>query len=313
MTALTLSNLSREEFLLGEDYAYYGMPLPADATVPLTQGYKHKLNTSTALKGNADRYIRKWLQLRRSALHRRRVVDEQVTPSLLKDLDTPYCPVSYARLTHSTGLDTDWSVDRVCNEAGYAKGNLAIISTRVNVAKGSKSFKDVQAIVAGSVSDMALTADEWLRLLVLMTGPEFAHSKLDVVVPFIVDMPPTLHCPPSIHLQLVLVSIATVPHERARLDAAKCAIQGLLGTTSRVRFEHLLTKLKSRAARQQPYCPSKLFSNPTLFDKFELMYSQLTVKEKGDLMRLMGYDESGQLASSASLAPWQRLTGGYLV
>ena len=59
----------------------------------------------------------------------------QVNPAFLRRIDVAVCPVTRELLTHGTGELSDASVDRVFNDAAYAAGNLAVMSTRANRAK----------------------------------------------------------------------------------------------------------------------------------------------------------------------------------
>ncbi|MGC3987680.1 MAG: hypothetical protein QM777_24795 [Pseudorhodoferax sp.] len=121
-----------------------------------------------------DRFARKWLQLRLGALRRGRVVDEEVTPALLRALDVTHCPVTREPLTHGAHRDTDWSIDRLNNDAAYAAGNLAVMSVRANRAKGARSFEEVLVLAGLPQATAGLAPREWLRLATLMLGPAFA-------------------------------------------------------------------------------------------------------------------------------------------
>jgi hypothetical protein len=79
--------------------------------------------------------------------------------------------VTLVELTHGTGEDTDWSVDRVNNDGAYADGNLIVMSARANKAKGNKSFLEVSTLVADGMSLPGLSNIETVRLRCLMEGP----------------------------------------------------------------------------------------------------------------------------------------------
>lgn len=126
---------------------------------------------------HADRFTRKWLQLRLNAWRRQRAVAADVTPQLLRELDVTRCPVTREVLTHGALRDTDWSVDRLNNDAAYAASNLAVMSVRANRAKGALSFAQVMARAQTAhpahtaEASEGLTPAEWLRLAALMLGP----------------------------------------------------------------------------------------------------------------------------------------------
>lgn len=125
-------------------------------------------------RSTPDRFHRKWLQLRLSACRRGRVVGDDVTPALLRELDVTHCPVTREALTHGERADTDWSVDRLHNDAAYAASNLAVMSARANRAKGARSFEQVLALSRLDAPTDGLSPAQWLRLAVLMLGPAFA-------------------------------------------------------------------------------------------------------------------------------------------
>ena len=77
-----------------------------------------------------DRFTRKWLQLRLGALARGRVIADDVTPAAIRQLDTPRCPVTRGPLSAGRGTASDWSIDRLNNDGGYALANLAVMSVQ---------------------------------------------------------------------------------------------------------------------------------------------------------------------------------------
>lgn len=136
-----------------------------------------------------DRFVRKWLQLRGSALRRRRIVDAAVTPGLLQQLDVDECPILRVRLTHGTLGDADWSIDRLNNDGAYAPRNLAVISTRANAAKADLSFDDVYARARLGGQD-GLAPAEWMRMAALMVGPCFAEAPASApILPLLAPLP----------------------------------------------------------------------------------------------------------------------------
>ena len=137
-----------------------------------------------------DRYTRKWLQLRQSAYRRNRIVNDEVTPALLKQIDVTHCPVTKMALTHGALLPSDWSIDRLNNDGAYVPNNLAVMSTAVNAAKGDKSYEQVYALSQQSEPTHGLTPVEWLRLATLMLGPCFAdRPHLVPVIPLAAPIP----------------------------------------------------------------------------------------------------------------------------
>jgi len=141
--------------------------------LPVLEGFD-AAGARSARRRPADRFQRKWLQLRLQAWQRRRAVADDVTPELLRQLDVPTCPVTREPLTHGERRDSDWSVDRLNNDGAYAAGNLAVLSTRVNRAKGRLGFETVLASAQRADAALGLEPRQWLRLAVLMVGPAYA-------------------------------------------------------------------------------------------------------------------------------------------
>jgi hypothetical protein len=169
-------------FELGWDFAHHGLVPPPEHLLPanpLRQGWEAGRTSFGSRTLKPTRHVRKWLQLRLSAWLRGRSFESvQVTPNYLAQIDSICCPITRRALTHATGEDTDASVDRVFNQAGYAAGNLAVMSLRANQAKADLRWSDarLQAVLAEARSQGAgagtadgLTSAEWARLAVLMS------------------------------------------------------------------------------------------------------------------------------------------------
>ena len=162
---------------LGDDYASYGLKLPQPAR---NEGYRARESLPEGSRAGlarvgrpraADRFVRKWLQLRHHALSRGRAVSDEVTVDLLRHLDVSVCPVTLATLTHGEPKSSDWSVDRLNNDGAYAKGNLAIMCTHANGAKGAKGLTEVRELSEGESAEEGLTPEEWARMAAMMYGP----------------------------------------------------------------------------------------------------------------------------------------------
>jgi hypothetical protein len=168
----------RTAFELGWDYAHYRLTPPPEALAgghPVRQGWQAggAVFGKRTLKPTPP--VRKWLQLRFSAWRRGRVFEgTQVTPNFLAQIDVPVCPITRATLTQASGAGSDASVDRVCNQAGYAAGNLAVMSARANEAKADLSCRDALNVVKQLEASGLDTLDglnplQWSRLAVLMS------------------------------------------------------------------------------------------------------------------------------------------------
>jgi len=165
-------------FELGWDHAHHGtVPPPAQLHEgnPLRQGWQAGKACFGRRTLPATRHTRKWLQLRLNAWLRARSFElMQVTPHYLSQIDVAVCPITRQALEHGSGTSADASVDRVFNDAGYAAGNLAVMSVKANQAKGNLGWQDALVMVQqaeGNADGLAdgLCAAEWSRMAVLMS------------------------------------------------------------------------------------------------------------------------------------------------
>jgi len=189
---------ARIGFELGWDYAHYRVTPPA----PYAQqpsALHDGLLAGRAAFGlrtlQATRPVRKWLQLRLHAWLRGRSVELfQVTPNYLAQIDVSHCPITRIALSAATLESSDASIDRVRNDAGYAAGNLAVMSTKANHAKATHGFAQAQhlaqRIEAESLPGLAgLTAEQWTRVAVLCSFVEPLPHETACAIPLRV-LPP---------------------------------------------------------------------------------------------------------------------------
>ena len=231
-------------FELGWDYAHHGLNPPA----PYDQepsSLRHGLLAGQAAFGQrtllATRHVRKWLQLRLHAWLRGRSVElVQVTPNHLQQIEVSHCPITRVVLSTATLESSDASVDRVRNDAGYATGNLAVMSTKANHAKAAHGFRDALRFVrdmeaANSAGEGGLTVAQWARVAVLCSFVE-----------------------PLSHEEASALPLLVLPPNRLRLFNPVQALQAFVsrqllteGWSQRIaRFEVLLTGKPARRAFQ---------------------------------------------------------------
>jgi hypothetical protein len=163
-------------FQIGEDFAHYGRQLPEGVSQSIVAGY----NAGKREKGKwkANRYVRKWLQLRLNAFTRGKLFSGEITPELLKSIDADYCPITGIMLTHATGKDSDWSIDRVSNDFDYIPTNLIVMSTIANKAKGDKSSDRIIQISESLDGPLeGLNADEWKRMAELVRWAKYRQMS----------------------------------------------------------------------------------------------------------------------------------------
>lgn len=210
---------TKPAFELGWDFARHGLDAPEpladhpDFLAGLRAGRHHWHTRRTE-----DRYTRKWLLLRASALARGVPFSAEVTPAYLAEIDAVLCPVTRQPLTRGTGAASDASVDRINNRCGYQPGNLVVMSVRANGAKAGMDSIDMLKVVhnLGSLPPGAafhdLTIHEWARLATLTA---YAESQPDFAIetwPLVVQ--------PTPHMQL------RSPAWRFKIDLTRQAIAG---------------------------------------------------------------------------------------
>jgi hypothetical protein len=107
----------------------------------------------------------------------------QVTPHYLQQIDVTHCPITRVALSSATLEGSDASIDRVRSDAGYAAGNLAVISTKANHGKAAHGFRDAQRfaklIEDGQLGGIGgLNAAQWSRVATLCSfvGP-LSHAE----------------------------------------------------------------------------------------------------------------------------------------
>jgi hypothetical protein len=166
----------RVGFDIGWDHARHALVPPAGLMLegtPIGQGWR----AARAVFGHrtvaATRSVRQWLALRLQAWRAGDAFDlEQVTPHLLAQLDTPHCPVTRQPLGGTDALQP--VVTRLREDAGYAAGNLVVLSQAAATAKAGRSAAQVlqqaeRMAREGADAADGLAAEDWARLATLMS------------------------------------------------------------------------------------------------------------------------------------------------
>ncbi len=215
--------INHSAFELGWDYAHYHLTPPADALAAyasLRQGFDAGASVFGQRTLKPTAHVRKWLQLRLGAWRRGKPFEgTQVTPNFLAQIDVPACPITRAPLTHGSGAGTDASVDRVNNAAGYAAGNLAVISSRANQAKADNDWRDAMDTVRqleASGLDMldGLAPVHWSRLAVLMSFTSALPHAQAACLPLLVLPPNRLRLLNAVQALQTVVTL-TFAHDQA--------------------------------------------------------------------------------------------------
>lgn len=242
----------RVGFEIGWDHAHHQVVPPADhlhAGHPVRQGWE----AGQAVFGNrtlrATPQVRKWLQLRLGAWLRGKAFETVgVTPAFLKRIDVPVCPVTGEALTQGTGTGSDASVDRVNNRAGYAVGNLAVMSVRANQAKSDHDWQDAVAfarqIERGKLGEIdGLTAHQWSRMAVLISFCTPLPHAQAAALPLLALPPARLRVlNPAQVLQILLTLRFMQPGQPARADRVAALFPPALRTPVLMLMVSLLSR-----------------------------------------------------------------------
>jgi hypothetical protein len=239
----------RTGFEIGWDYAHYRLTPPPDHLYeghPVRQGWEAGQANFGVRTLQATPHVRKWLQLRLNAWLRGKAFEGvAVTPHFLKVIDVPVCPITGETLTQGTGAPIDASVDRVNNDAGYAAGNLAVMSARANVAKSAYDWRDAaefaRQIEVGRLGTIdGLTAEQWARLASLMSlCTPLTHAEA-ASLPLLVLPPARLRVlNPVQALQVVITLRFCRPGQLPRVDQ----VVALFPEHVRLSLHNLLTTL----------------------------------------------------------------------
>ena len=245
-TPAPVSAHERIGLALGRDYALHGITPPIAHLYPqspLQRGWM-------AIRGRpvrtpASPQVELWLALRTHAWARGRSFEDiQLTPHHLAQLDTTHCPISRELLG-----DDNRSVDRVRDDAGYAAGNLAVMSRRANQAKGSRGLQPLREMAAscaaGPITRIGgLVGAEWERLAVLASFVTPLNHEEAALIPLRVLPPNRLRLfNPIQALQALVTRQLATPGWSARLSR----LEALLPTDAlRADFNRFLLALAPR-------------------------------------------------------------------
>ncbi|MDZ5457832.1 hypothetical protein [Azohydromonas lata] len=178
--------------------------------------------------------VRDWLQLRLRAWEGGREFEAlQVTPLFLRQIDVGHCPITREPLTQSLDRPTDACVDRVFDAAGYAAGNLAVMSRAANLAKGSRDLAGVQAqlqrMARGGLATLdGLSAAQWERVGALVSFVTPLAHEAAARQPLLVLPPPRLRLlNPVQGLQAMLTLQLAQPQWSQRLSCIEALFDAM--------------------------------------------------------------------------------------
>jgi len=165
-------------FDIGWCHAQWGMVPPAEHCLPghpVRQGWDAARRLMRGAAQPAHAAVRTWLALRLAAWHQGLAFEEvQVTPHYLAQLAVAQCPITRLALKVERGGDQRAVVARVCEQAGVAAGNLAMVSALAQQAKAGLRWDEARsqaALAAGRADGVqaGLSAPQWQRLAALMS------------------------------------------------------------------------------------------------------------------------------------------------
>jgi hypothetical protein len=261
---------------------------------------------------------------RRLPLHswlRGRTFEEtQVNPTFLRQINVAVCPVTREALTHGTGELSDGSVDRVFNDAGYAAGNLAVMSTRANHAKAAYGVDDAMAFVrqieTGRLGQIdGLSAEQWARIAVLSS---FVTPMLHVKaahLPLLVLPPHRLRVLNPVQALQVMLSLQFTRPGHARRCAA---LTGLMPSAeARLAFNEFMHTLLARrlaAGRMadvvaERHAVEDLWRDPLINRRWQRLALRVTVDDCERIGRMAA--ERGLAGSGMRWLPIDSATEGW--
>lgn len=262
----------------------------------------------------SDRYESKYMLLRINAWRRGRAFDPAVTPQFIKDIDVDICPITGMTLTHSSNSESDWSVDRINNDAAYSPGNLVIVSSLANIGKDRYSYDDIRRFAldpdailpAGSNGMRALTKIEWMRwlsicsLVIVVPKEQIIEGGTGLgfdVVPCVTTIPRRLPLNGSVCLQKAIQTYIS----NAYPDAFK-RVLAALPKSKRRSLRDVMELARKVSDQMQTF--SEIWFHQKLFRVFFDFYNSLDVESEEVITKALLFRSSYPLESIISIDNW---------
>lgn len=327
----TLTTHEQIGFELGWDYAHHAVTPPAPyAQEPsaLRNGWLAGQATFGRRTLEPTRHVRKWLQLRLNAWLRGRSVElVQVTPHYLQQIDVTHCPITRVALSSATMEGSDASIDRVRSDAGYAAGNLAVISTKANHGKAAHGFRDAQRfarlIEEGQLGGIGgLNAAQWSRVATLCSFVEPLSHAEACALPLLVLPPNRLRLfNPAQALQAFIsqqLLVAGWSHRIARIEDL------LPGKAARRAFQTFFHALLPRVLEAKGaegvaarWAIEDAWRNPLTLQRWTAFATLLTAEQCESVVarasaRKLGTTHVQQVSDEAATDGWNLESRGYV-
>jgi hypothetical protein len=261
-------------FDIGRDWAFYHQPLPDKADAAIFAGYKNNAAHPAGRK-EIDRYTKKWLQVRYHAYLRDRPVAADVDIKLIKALDNEKCIITGETLTHGALSPSDWSVERLCNTAGYAWGNLVIESQRANLARGSMSYEEIQIAANSKKNINGLDSSCWKRYAEIARGPNFWGGHVKGIKPLTMPIHLLVFFVPSNYLMQVVFQSVCHKSEKKRIISHRVMKSFSKSDDALINLHKLRSKIDRKF--NKGYTLSNIFHNLSVFDAFINWYQSSTI------------------------------------
>ena len=337
-TSVATSGLTTHEhigFELGWDYAHHRLSPPApygQDPSPLFSGLLAGQAAFGVRTLQPTRSVRKWLQLRLHAWLRGRSVELfQVTPHYLQQIDVSHCPIRRVTLSKATMEGTDASVDRVRNDAGYAAGNLAVMSTQANHAKAAYGYRDAMKFAleleAGKHPTVGgihgLTASQWARVAVLCSFVEPLSHEEACGLPMLMLPPNRLHLlNPAQALQAFMSQQLLKAGWSQRVSRMEALLPGKPTRRAFRDFFHALLPRVLEAGRTQEahrarWAIEDAWRNPLVLKRWSAFARQLTAVQCEALIvrasaRQLGALSTHQHSEAQATEGWNLDSRGYV-
>jgi hypothetical protein len=168
-------DIDRVGFDIGWDHAHHGLVPPPELLLdgtPLGQGWRAGKAVFARRTLPTQRCTRQWLALRTQAWRRGVVFESQlVTAHYLAQLQVERCPVTRLPLGGALGQADSAVVERLNPRAGYAAGNLAVMSQSAVHARAAvdvlEALRRANRAQATASAVQGLDAAAWWRLAAL--------------------------------------------------------------------------------------------------------------------------------------------------
>ena len=212
----TSTEADRVGFDIGWDHAHHGLVPPAELLLegtPLGQGWRAGRAVFGRRTLASQRATRQWLALRTLAWRRGVAYEtQQLGAQYLAQIHTDRCPVRRTALGGAEGQADAAVFERLNPQAGYAAGNVAVMSTAaaqvragVDVLEALRRANRLALAAPGATSPDGLDAAAWFRLAALRS-----------------------YATPLPFFEAARVPMAVLPPNRVRLLNAPQGLQALL-------------------------------------------------------------------------------------